>query len=297
MKKYCFILFLLIIIPMNVFANVICNDGTVSPTCSVCSRGCCSRHGGCSGATTNPSGGGSTGIVATPAPTPVPVIKSSDTSLKEVLLDSTPLDIKDIMEVDFAKENATLSVTPNDNKATVQYESNLTLIDGENTIIIIVTAENGNQKEYQIVIHNQLLSDNKNFKIYYKDKDLSIHKDNYTIDNITVDSNITSVTFTYKVEDKNTKIEFKDNKDLDYGDNIVTVVVTAEDKSYEEYKLIVNRKKNIKEKEKKDNVNVEIIDDKAETNNNLLNTIYTITGFSLLGGASTLGIMKAKKKR
>ena len=31
-----------------VHANIVCNDGSVSPSCSVCSRGCCSRHGGCS---------------------------------------------------------------------------------------------------------------------------------------------------------------------------------------------------------------------------------------------------------
>lgn len=27
--------------------NVTCNDGTVSPTCKDCHRGCCSYHGGC----------------------------------------------------------------------------------------------------------------------------------------------------------------------------------------------------------------------------------------------------------
>jgi len=27
--------------------NVVCNDGTESPTCEVCRRGCCSHHGGC----------------------------------------------------------------------------------------------------------------------------------------------------------------------------------------------------------------------------------------------------------
>lgn len=27
--------------------NVRCNDGTISPTCEVCRRGCCSHHGGC----------------------------------------------------------------------------------------------------------------------------------------------------------------------------------------------------------------------------------------------------------
>lgn len=27
--------------------HVICNDGTVSPTCTTCTSGCCSGHGGC----------------------------------------------------------------------------------------------------------------------------------------------------------------------------------------------------------------------------------------------------------
>lgn len=30
-----------------VLQNVICNDGTPSPTCKDCHRGCCSHHGGC----------------------------------------------------------------------------------------------------------------------------------------------------------------------------------------------------------------------------------------------------------
>jgi len=28
-------------------SNVMCNDGTISPTCQTCTRGCCSSHGGC----------------------------------------------------------------------------------------------------------------------------------------------------------------------------------------------------------------------------------------------------------
>ncbi len=27
--------------------NITCNDGTTSPTCQDCHRGCCSWHGGC----------------------------------------------------------------------------------------------------------------------------------------------------------------------------------------------------------------------------------------------------------
>ena len=35
------------IVPMNVHANIMCNDGQRSPTCQDCHRGCCSHHGGC----------------------------------------------------------------------------------------------------------------------------------------------------------------------------------------------------------------------------------------------------------
>lgn len=47
---FIFLLLIVIIISFafNVKANVICNDGTTSTTCSVCDRGCCSKHGGCS---------------------------------------------------------------------------------------------------------------------------------------------------------------------------------------------------------------------------------------------------------
>ena len=44
-----------LLLPMNIKANIICNDGTTSPSCSDCHRGCCSKHGGC---TNNPNNGG-----------------------------------------------------------------------------------------------------------------------------------------------------------------------------------------------------------------------------------------------
>ena len=56
MKKCYFVLgiimLLMFVLPNNVYANIICNDGTVSPSCTDCHRGCCSRHGGC---TNNPN--------------------------------------------------------------------------------------------------------------------------------------------------------------------------------------------------------------------------------------------------
>ena len=49
MKRVLLVLFIIIMVmPIRVNANIVCNDGTVSPSCSSCHRGCCSRHGGCS---------------------------------------------------------------------------------------------------------------------------------------------------------------------------------------------------------------------------------------------------------
>lgn len=48
LKKYYIIIILLVfILPINVKANIICNDGTVSNSCQDCHQGCCSKHGGC----------------------------------------------------------------------------------------------------------------------------------------------------------------------------------------------------------------------------------------------------------
>ena len=51
MKKYIVMVIIascsIFINTKAVFANIMCNDGTESPTCSDCHQGCCSWHGGC----------------------------------------------------------------------------------------------------------------------------------------------------------------------------------------------------------------------------------------------------------
>ncbi len=54
MKKFVVLILICMICYMpNVKANIICNDGSVSPSCGTCGRGCCSHHGGCSSRTTS----------------------------------------------------------------------------------------------------------------------------------------------------------------------------------------------------------------------------------------------------
>ena len=67
MKKYClFIIILLVyIIPVNVYANIQCNDGTISPSCSDCHRGCCSHHGGCASSSSPSASNNNSNVNAT----------------------------------------------------------------------------------------------------------------------------------------------------------------------------------------------------------------------------------------
>ena len=49
MKRYI-VIFMVCFFLLNiqlVSANIMCNDGSESPTCSDCHQGCCSWHGGC----------------------------------------------------------------------------------------------------------------------------------------------------------------------------------------------------------------------------------------------------------
>lgn len=44
---------ILLMIPSIVNANIVCNDGTESPTCIDCHTGCCSGHKGCTDRSNN----------------------------------------------------------------------------------------------------------------------------------------------------------------------------------------------------------------------------------------------------
>lgn len=41
------IILIILCVPNIVYAGITCNDGTESPTCYECHRGCCSGHDGC----------------------------------------------------------------------------------------------------------------------------------------------------------------------------------------------------------------------------------------------------------
>lgn len=268
-KAYCisyiFVL-LIILIPVNVNANIVCKDGTVSPSCNDCHRGCCSKHGGCtnassgsssssSGTTNNSSSNnsvsGTTGTInnnnsssnsnnSTQQPSIKEDPKSNDVSLKEVTIDDESIDISDSMSYTTSKETVSIYTASNDNKAIIEYNKSAKLNIGDNTINIKVTAENGDIKEYILnIIREKIASNNKNIKIIIDDKDVVFNS--FKSEVIYISNNKNKIDIKYELEDNNARVEITGNENLKVGQNEVIVKVIAENGEEQDYIIMIEK--------------------------------------------------------
>ncbi len=297
------ILFVLtiIFIPNIVSANIICNDGTRSPSCTDCHKGCCSKHGGCSSSSSSSSSSSkksSTPSTSTNKKTTTPkVVKSSDTSLKKITVDEEDITIANDMVYETTKESLLILVVANDSKATLDYEKNPDLTIGENVINIKVTAENGNVKNYKLsIIREKILSANKNIKIFVDGKEVTFNLFRSDIINISNDKE--NIDITYELEDSNAYAEILGNENLQVGHNEIIVRVTAENDETQDYILIVEKEDLKKEEDKNESDEVQQenqVQDDFQNDDDASVIAPVLLGTGLLGGSSYLIYKKIKK--
>ena len=281
--NFCLVIFLFN--PIVVKANIVCNDGTTSPSCSTCHQGCCSRHGGCSSSSSSSS--------SYKKPTVTPVVKSSDVSLKKVTIDGEDITIMNNMTYVTNKDSVTILAVANDSKAILDYKKDLNLIIGENVISIKVTAENGSIKNYKLSItREKILSDNKNIKIFVMDKEIKFHS--YKSDTFNISNNVEKLDITYELEDNNAHAEIIGNDNLQVGHNEIIVRVTSENGEAQDYRLIVE-----KEDVKKENAEWQGENQTQDDTQNVSEDTsipYILLGTATLGGLSYFIYKKVKKK-
>ena len=281
----------IVFIPNIVSANIVCNDGTTSPSCTDCHKGCCSKHGGCS---INSSSSSSSNNKTTTSK----IVKSSDTSLKKITVDEEDITIANDMAYTTTKDSVVILVVANDSKATLDYEKNPDLTIGENVINIKVTAENGNVKNYKLSItREKILSANKNIKIFVDGKEVTFNLFRSDIINISNDKE--NIDITYELEDSNANAEIMGNENLQVGHNEIIVRVTAENGETQDYILIVEKEDLKKEEDKKENDEVQQenqvqYDSQNDDDASVIAPALLSTG--LLGGSSYLIYKKIKKK-
>ena len=178
--------------------------------------------------------------------------RSDDNYLKD-------LNIKD-NDIDFSKDKTNYEITVDYNtdsldinpklssgKSNVEIIGNENLKVGENTIIVRVTAKDKSVREYKIIVtkkdKDQVLSNNSYLKsITIEGYNIDFKKNvySYTLEiNDEETLNINAV-----AEDENAKVRIVGNNNLN-NNNVIKIIVTAEDKSVSTYSITVSKEKSI----------------------------------------------------
>ena len=163
--------------------------------------------------------------------------KSSDNTLKTVTVDGKNIEISNQMNYKTKNEKINILVETNDSRASYNIDDQ-TLNVGVNIINIKVTAENGDVKNYKLVVNREKLSSNTNIKIVVDDDEINFPLGKADID---VSSDTKNLNYKYELEDKNSKVVVDGDKDLKSGENLVTFTVIAEDGTETKYELKVNK--------------------------------------------------------
>ena len=120
-------------------------------------------------------------------------IKSSDNTLKTLIIDNLNIEIKDNIEYQTYDEKIAIKVETNHEKATYEIKNNEDLLLGENNVIIEVKAEDETIKTYNIkVIRSKKLSSDTGIKVIIDNEELIFENFKAEVD---VDSNKENMPF------------------------------------------------------------------------------------------------------
>lgn len=137
------------------------------------------------------------------------------------------------LTVDLNTEKINIEIYTDSEKAKAVIYGNENLKEGKNKIEIVVTAEAGNQKTYYIYvtkIDNAKMANANLQTLEIEGTSLSPKfKKNIYSYNVTIDKNTKKLNILTKPENEKSKIEIIGNSNLKDGENIIKIIVTAED--------------------------------------------------------------------
>ncbi len=165
--------------------------------------------------------------------------KSSDSTLKEILIDDEPVDIVKNMEYKTTKDKVNLVITANDANAKLDYNPVDNLQMGNNIVNITVTAEDLTTSNYVlIIVREKELDNNTNIKIKIAGEEIEFTDYKYALE---VKNNVDSLDIDYQLESASSKASIEGNKDFVIGKNDVKIIVTAENGESQEYIITVTK--------------------------------------------------------
>lgn len=187
--------------------------------------------------------------------------ESNEKNLKSLTIEGdyklTPEFDKDVTEYSLSVgsdvESIKIDAKAVDSNAKVEITGNDKLLEGENTIEIKVTAEDGTVRTYKInvtkgkeTVSSELGLSELSIEGYTLTPNFSTDVYEYRLD--IEDETVTSLNINAKSFIDKTKIDIAGNNDLKLGENIITILVNSEDgKDVVTYQIIVNIKQKTQE--------------------------------------------------
>ena len=178
--------------------------------------------------------------------------KSDDNYLKDIDIKDNDIDFdKDKKEyritVDYNTDKLDIDTVISSNKSKVEIIGNENFKVGENVVIIKVTAKDNSVREYKIIVTKKAKEEILDSNSYLK---------NITIEGYNINFNKNTYNYTLNIKDEESlkinaisesnlaKVKIVGNSNLN-NNNVIKIIVTAEDKTTSTYTITVNKGKEI----------------------------------------------------
>ena len=175
--------------------------------------------------------------------------RSSINTLKTLKLSSGIINFKsDINDYVVNVENSvntikiTSSLTDPKAKYVEDYSNKeITLLEGNNKVVITVIAENGNENTYTININRELSGNNILKKLMVDDNEIPLNEQDFLY-TYTVENNVVKVNIKAQALDNKAQVEIDRINNLEIGENEIGIYVTAPNGDVSRYTLYITRK-------------------------------------------------------
>lgn len=180
--------------------------------------------------------------------------KSDNNFLTSITLDGEKLTgfdkekTKYTYDVDSDVKTVKIKALTEDENATYEVDMPSKLVDGENEVVIKVTAEDGSVKNYKLIINKKEQEETEKTDAETSTKIIDINVRDHEFDfdgssktyHLTIPSDVDSVSLDIKLEDETAEYEVRGNENLEEG-SVIEIIVTDLLDNSSTYRIIVNK--------------------------------------------------------
>jgi len=180
--------------------------------------------------------------------------KSNNNFLTSITLDGEKLTgfdkekTKYTYDVESSVKTVKIKALTEDENATYEVDMPSKLVDGENEVVIKVTAEDGSVKDYKLIINKKEQEETEKTDAETSTKIIDINVRDHEFDfdgssktyHLTIPSDVDSVSLDIELEDETAEYEIRGNENLEEG-SVIEIIVTDLLDNSSTYRIIIDK--------------------------------------------------------